>query len=184
MIVIGITGTLGAGKGTLVDYLLSKGFRHYSVRSYLLEEIRRRGLPENRDSMFSVGNDLRAEHGPSYVIDELYARARAAGTNAVIESVRTTGEVASLRSQGNFILLAVDADPVLRYKRIVSRNSETDRVSFDTFLENEERESVSDDPGVPNLHACIMLADRILTNNGTIEELQQQMEEALRELNL
>ena len=63
MIIIGITGTLGAGKGTVVDYLVKeKGFRHYSVRAFLLEKIRDLGMPENRDSMHAVGNMLREEH--------------------------------------------------------------------------------------------------------------------------
>ena len=76
MIILGITGTLGAGKGTIVDYLVSeKGFEHFSVRSFLLEEIREQGLPENRDSMYRLANDLRAKFGPSYVVDRLYDRA-------------------------------------------------------------------------------------------------------------
>ena len=45
MITIGITGTLGAGKGTIVDYLVkNRGFVHYSVRAFITEEIKRRGL--------------------------------------------------------------------------------------------------------------------------------------------
>ena len=45
MIIIGITGTLGSGKGTIVEYLVQKrGFRHYSVREYLLEIIRKAGM--------------------------------------------------------------------------------------------------------------------------------------------
>ena len=93
MIIIGITGTLGAGKGTIVEYMVeNKGFNHYSVRGFLLEEIRRLGMPENRDSMYNLANDLRAEHGPSYVTDRLYEKAVQEGKNSVIESIRTTGE--------------------------------------------------------------------------------------------
>ena len=41
MIVIGITGTIGAGKGTIVEYLVEKkGFLHFSVREFLLKKIR------------------------------------------------------------------------------------------------------------------------------------------------
>jgi dephospho-CoA kinase len=181
MITIGITGTLGAGKGTVVDYLVNqKGFRHFSVRAFLLEKIRELGMPENRDSMFELGNRLRAEHGASYAVDQLYLRAQASGSNAVIESIRTTGEVASLRRKGGFTLLAVDADPRVRYERIVLRGSETDHVSFETFISNEERESVSDDPAIPNLKACIQMADYVVMNNGTIVELQKQIAEILK----
>lgn len=38
MHIIGITGTLGAGKGTIVEYLKDKkGFAHFSVREFLKE---------------------------------------------------------------------------------------------------------------------------------------------------
>ena len=76
MIIIGITGTLGAGKGTIVDYLVqNKGFVHYSVRAYITEECQRRGLEVNRDTLTQVGNDLRAAHCPSYITDQLFERA-------------------------------------------------------------------------------------------------------------
>ena len=59
MIILGLTGTLGAGKGTVVEYLKEKGFAHFSARAYLQEEIARRGLPNNRDSMVTIGNEFR-----------------------------------------------------------------------------------------------------------------------------
>ena len=46
MVIIGITGTLGAGKGTIVDYLVNKkSFYHYSVSGYLKEELQKQLLP-------------------------------------------------------------------------------------------------------------------------------------------
>jgi dephospho-CoA kinase len=180
MIIIGITGTLGAGKGTIVDYLVGeKGFVHYSVRAYLLEQIRKLGLPENRDSMFNLANELRAAHGPSYVTDQLYNHALHSGMNCVIESIRTPGEVESLRSKGQFYLLAADADPGLRYRRILLRQSETDLVSWETFTANEEREMNTTDPNKQNLQRCIGMADFILLNNGTKKDLIQQVDRVL-----
>lgn len=183
MIVIGITGTIGAGKGTVVEYLVQKcGFRHYSVREYLLEIIRKAGMPENRDSMTAVGNALRAAHSASFITDELYKRALHDGGNAIIESVRAEGEVLSLRQKPHFYLFAVDADRKCRYERVHLRGSETDHISFETFVANEEREFRSTDPNRQNLERCIQLADYRFRNDGTMEELFGQVEAVMREI--
>lgn len=180
MRIIGITGTLGAGKGTVVEYLVRRrGFAHFSVREYLLREMHKQGLPDNRDNMVVTANALRAEHSPSFIIEELYREAKAQDKDAVIESIRTPGEVAFLREQGHFILLAVDADPVLRYTRIRQRRSSTDDVDFETFLANEEREFTTTDPNRQNLKACIDEADLVLINNGSIEALYERLDEYL-----
>lgn len=183
MLIIGITGTLGAGKGSIVDFLVDiKGFTHYSVRSFLIREIKARGLVVNRDSMTHVANELRAFHSPSYITDALYEEASKAGTNCVIESIRTPGEIQSLRNKPGFVLLAVDANPTLRYSRISERRSETDIIDYSTFLSNEEREMHSTDPNHQNLAGCIAQADYVLRNDGTKEELHQQVENILNRI--
>jgi dephospho-CoA kinase len=181
MIIIGITGTLGAGKGTIVEYLVEKKhFRHYSVRAFLLDEIRRQGLPENRDTMFHVANSLRAQYGSSYVVDQLYLRASETGENCVIESIRTPGEIASLRRKAQFYLLAIDADPRIRYDRIRLRHSETDNITWETFRENETREMNTNDPNKQNLRKCIQVADFTIMNNGSRSELIKRIGEFLQ----
>ncbi len=185
MLIIGITGTLGAGKGTIVDYLVKeKGFIHFSVRAFIAEEIVKRKMVVDRDSMVIVANDLRKNNSPSYITDCLYEKAMEAGKNSIIESIRTPGEVYSLREKGGFYLLAIDAGPEVRYKRISLRNSETDNISFETFIENEKREMNSTDPNAQNIKKCMDLADFKLWNNGTMEQLNNQVEEVLRTVGL
>ncbi len=177
MKIIGITGTMGAGKGTIVDYLIKHyGYTHYSVRGYLIEEAQRRGMTLNRDTFVVVANDLRALHGASFIVDELYRRAKATGGNAIIESIRTPGEVESLRQNEHFLLFAVDADPKIRYDRIVSRASETDHVTYETFLANEQREMDSTDPNHQNVGRCMQLADYVFQNDSDFDSLYRQVE--------
>jgi len=181
--IIGITGTLGAGKGTIVEYLVEKeGFSHYSVRSYLIKEIEKQGMPVNRDSMASVANELRATHGPSCITEALFKEAEAAGGDCIIESIRAPGEVEALQKQPGFFLFAVDCDIKTRYQRIRSRKSETDHISFETFVDNEQREMHSTDPNKQNLSRCISMADFVFTNENNIESLHQQVKETLDEI--
>jgi dephospho-CoA kinase len=178
-VMLGITGTNGAGKGTIVEFLVNeKGFKHFSASGLITEEIVRRDMPVNRDSMIVVANDLRAKYGPGYIAEELLRRAGESEENRIIESIRTLGEVEKLKANGG-VLLAVDAEQRTRYERNIKRGSNKDQVSFEEFAEQERKEMESEDPNKQNLSACIKMADYVVQNNGTIEELNKEIEKIL-----
>ncbi len=131
-------------------------------------------MPVNRDTLTAMANSLRAKYGPAFIAEQLYKKAKATGQNCIIESIRTPGEIEALRKHPNFYLLAVDADPRVRYQRIRKRNSETDHVSYRVFIDNEQREMHTTDPNKQNLAACIAQADHVITNNGSLEQLHEQ----------
>lgn len=176
--IVGITGTLGSGKGEVSAFLRSKGFVHFSVRDFLTGELKRRGLTVNRDEMTMLANELRTTHGPSYIIEQIYATAAAKGGNAIIESVRAKGEVDFLKKKGALII-AVDAPAKVRYERVRSRKSDLDHVTYDKFLADEKREMDSDDAFRQNIRDCMRRADFVVTNDGTLEELHKQIEKVL-----
>lgn len=179
MIVVGITGTLGAGKGTIVEILKRRGFVHYSVRDFLVKEIERRGLEVNRDTMTLTANSLRAEQGADYIVRSIYSEASKVGKNCIIESIRNPKEVDFLKGLGNAYLFSIDADLRLRYERIKLRKSQTDSVDFETFVENEQREMASESENEQNISYCMRSADYKYLNNSDIAALEKDVLRAL-----
>lgn len=183
MLIIWITWTLGAGKGTIVQYLVEKKwFQHFSVRSFLLQEIEKRELPKSRDTMVLVANELRAQHGASYIAEQLYQQALISGKDTIIESIRAVGEAEALKGKWNFYLFAVDAQPKIRFERILLRGSDTDKVSYDEFISNEQREMTNTDPTKQNIEKCMQLADYNFNNDGTFDDLYKQVEETIEKI--
>jgi len=180
--IIGITGSDGGGKGTVVDYLVTKGFTHYSSREFIVAEIERQGLPVDRNQMRLTANELRAEHGNEFVVKQAYEKAQREGKDmVVIESIRALAEAKYLKDQGG-ILLSIDADPVVRYERVQARRSDTDKVTYEEFLAHEELEKNDPDPNGMQKTKVMVLADYTITNDGSLEELQAKVDEFLEQI--
>lgn len=174
--IVGITGSFGAGKGYVANYLVNeKKFAHYSARSFIIEEIERRGLPVDRDSMTSVANDLRATFGPTYIFEQLVQRAKVAGGDAVIESIRAVAEARYIKEQGG-VVLGIDAAPQVRYERIVKRGSETDKVTFEEWRAQELRESNPDDPTKQDIFGALKASDHCIQNTTSLDDLRKAVD--------
>lgn len=181
--IIGLTGSFGAGKGCVADYLVNKkGFAHFSARSFITSEIQKRGLPINRDTMAEVANDLRKNGGPTFIFEQLVNQAKEHGGNAVVESVRAVAEAKYVKEQGG-VVLGIDADPKVRYERTVARGSETDHVSFEEWHDQEKRESNPDDPTKQDIFGALKESDAIIFNTDSIEVLESEVDVLLNNYN-
>jgi dephospho-CoA kinase len=173
--ILGITGTIGAGKGTVVSHLVEhRGFHHISARAIWTDELNQRGLPVDRDHMTVLANELRAEHGPAFFVEQALTRC-VEGIPCVIESIRTIAEAELLAQRGG-VLLAIDADKQVRYERIHSRGTSLDDVTYEDFVRQEETEMSNDDPNKQNLAAVMQLADHTIRNNNDMEALRADIE--------
>ena len=182
VMIIGITGPLGAGKGTVAEYLTKKhNLLYLSVRSFFAEEVLKRGQMTSRDNIMTVARDLRAEQGQTYALEQLMARAGRGGRGIVIESIRTVPEAEFIKSKDGS-LWCVQADLETRYKRFIGKALPQDVLSFEQFSANDKLDMEVNDPTNQNLAAVCQMAQTGIDNNGSKEELYSQVEEALKKL--
>lgn len=181
--ILGIAGTLGAGKGTVVEHLMARGFKHYSSSDLLIEILKERGETVDRDGMNRVANELRSNN-PAGVPAENYQRYEAEDGegDVIFEALHSMPEADFIRSIGG-IVLGVTADPDIRYDRVVARGSVKDDITKEKFIEQQAREEKgTGEVNKSNIFAILETADFLITNNGTLEELTQQLDDVLEEL--
>lgn len=179
--IIGLTGRNASGKGVAADFLKSKGFYFHSLSDVIREELRRRQQEITRAGLIEAGADLRARFGTGYLAEKILASLEE-DRNYVVDSFRHPAEVEAFRRRPDFYLVAVAADPQVRFERIKARNREGDPQSLEAFLRLEEAEAGSDESERQQLVACEGMADAILYNNGNLEELHRKLGEVLRRL--
>jgi len=180
MVIIGITGTHGAGKGTVTEYLAREyGFVCFSVSEFLAEEAVRRNMKPDRVARRNIANEYRAQ-GPMALMEAAYTAVDHTTKRLVLEPQYTVDEVHYIQGLGG-VVIALDADLKTRYERVYVRGSAKDDVSFEDFKMSQEQEMQSDDPNKNNLADAMNAADIHLMNNGSITELEQSIERSLVE---
>lgn len=185
MKIIGISGTNGSGKDTVGQLLAEQhGWLFVSVTDILRDELKRRGLPVEREHMRELSAEWRRQYGYAVLIDkafEIYESHEGEFKGLVISSLRNPSEADEVHKLGGKVVW-VDANPQVRYERITSRvRGDEDRKSYEEFLAEEEAEMHhSGDDATLNMAGVKAKADIFLENNGSdMAVFKKNVEEAL-----
>jgi dCMP deaminase len=179
--IIGLTGSYGAGKDTVADYLKTKGFAYHSLSDLLREELGKQGKAITRENLIEVGNSVRTEFGPGELAKRALGIISAKQEqNSIIVSIRNPEEVNVLRKHPGFRLWFVDAPIKMRYERASKRGRSDDFSSYEEFVRLENKEN-SSDPKAQQLNKVAEIADHEIINDADIKTLCRDIDELLEE---
>lgn len=173
--IIGLTGTNGAGKTTVADHLKQKGFAYFSLSDVLRDELKKQNIPETRENLINMGNKLRSEFGANILAKRIIKKIDLT-KNTIVDSIRNAEEVKELKKLKDFIFIAVDAPIELRHKRLKERfGRKEEHKTLEQFREQEQKE-FSGDKTKQQLGICMKMANKVILNGGTITELKKEVE--------
>lgn len=174
--IIGLTGGNASGKGEAAKYLETLGFKYHSLSDVIRAELARDGLESSRENMIERGNSLRRAHGPAYLAENI---SRFFTGRDIVDSIRNPAEVEALRRNGGFVLVALSAPPEVRFRRAMERGRNENASTLAEFVANENRENTGN-PDSQRINACVAMADRHISNDGTLEQLYAKIDEVLK----
>lgn len=187
MKLIGLGGTNAAGKDSIGEMLAERhGWLFVSVSDLLRDEAKKRGLPVEREVLRTISAEWRREFGLGVLVDkaiEQFKNLNNTYKGLVAVPMRNPGEAQHIMDNGG-VLVWVDADPKVRYKRVELRlRSPEDHKTFEEFLaeQHAEMEHHGGDEATLNLSGVKEKADIFLENNGNdVSAFKDQAEQALR----
>jgi len=175
-VIIGIVGTIAGGKDTVAEYLVSKGFEHVSLSDTLREIMQENQIETTIPNMIDFGNKLRSKKGNDILARLAFNKLK--GKNAVLTSIRQTGEIEFLNKQSEFVLIKVDAPIGQRFKRLISRHRDGDIKTLEELKEIEKKQAKSSGSG-QNMDDCFKLCQFEIINNESLEGLYKKVNDLL-----
>ncbi|EGC29076.1 hypothetical protein DICPUDRAFT_84876 [Dictyostelium purpureum] len=180
--IIGVCGLNASGKSTVCNYYSNKGFSVISLSDIIRQTLKERNIPETRDNLINLGNELRNNSGAG-VLANLTIEKLDKNSNYVIDSIRHPDEVNSFRNKFNsdkkrFHLIGVESSPETRFQRIQNRNRIGDNQTLEQFMLIEKKEMNNPDPKGQQVGKVLEMCDFRLNNDSdqTLENLIKEID--------
>ncbi|MGI0079956.1 MAG: AAA family ATPase [Nitrososphaerales archaeon] len=175
-LVICITGMPGAGKSTISEVAQDLGFEVFRMGDDVRMETERRKLEPSDENLGAIMLELRQKHGPVAIASLSKERIERESKSrfVLIDGVRNMNEFQEFKKLGSALLIAVHASPQRRYHFLKVRGRSDSPSNWQSFEARDRRElSVG-------VGETIALADDIVPNDGSLEELKQNSEKLFR----
>jgi dephospho-CoA kinase len=179
MKVVAIAGMTGAGKSEVAKVFEEHGFKRVRFGDITDEELQKRGLESNEGNERYIRQQLREEHGLAAYAKLNLPRIDSAlkSLNVVIDGLYSWEEYILLKDRygENLRVLAVWAAPATRYARLASRTERP--LTLEEAASRDKSEIENMNKGGP-----IAMADFVIVNEASLEELRKETERVLSTL--
>lgn len=179
-IILGLVGPIASGKDTVKKYLGKKhnarGCRFSSILRDILERL---DLPNSRQNMQELSTILRQKFGEDILAKAIAADAiKLKSDIVVVDGVRRPADIKFLKKLPGFALVAIDAEPKIRYRRLVKRGENVGDIqkTYTQFIKDHQYET---ELAIPTL---MKKAKYKLDNNGSLADLYQQIDKLMIKL--
>lgn len=180
-IIIGLTGQIACGKGVIKKFLIENyEASDYRFSTILRDVLSRVHVEQTRVNIQKTSTLLRQTFGENILANVMAEDVK--GNNddfIVIDGIRRLADTEHLRKILGFFLISVEASEEVRYKRVIERNENPgdDKKTFAQFQADDIAETEVQIP------ETMEQADYKIDNNGTWEELWEQIHALVKKIN-
>ncbi|MBU0974861.1 AAA family ATPase [Patescibacteria group bacterium] len=182
-LVIGLVGPIASGKGTISEFLKSKGFKYFSLSDVVRAETFARGLEITRENLQDIGNDLRENFSGSVLVDRIVDEIKKHDF-VVIDGVRNPQEISAIKNDLGGKIVHISAYKSRRLERYLKRAKVRgeDDATISKFKQVEARDlGVGEGENGQQVSECLSLADFKLVNNLSLDQFYLDCEKMLSE---
>lgn len=181
MKLIAVMGDICAGKDSLKDYLVKKGWHAVKLGNILRGEALRQGVKISRDSLYEFAHKLKKDN-PYLLVERALAEAKKRRwKKLVIGDVRNEYEVLYLKKmfKSKVKFIRVKADLEVRFSRIKLRSRAGDPKTLEEFKKVDAKEAKRF-----GFKKLFNHADYTIENNNGYEHLHRDADKLLKRINL
>lgn len=179
-VIFGIAGEIGSGKTSIAKYLQKKyQAKLFSFSGMLRDILHRLYLEETRSNIQTLSTILRQSFSEDIMSKVIAKDIELAPAKLIVaEAIRRPSDIVYLKQLPRFFVIAVRADVSKRFERLTARseNADDQTKTWKEFQKEAEQESEQ------KIQEIAKQADFTIDNNGSLEELHQQVDMIMQKI--